>query len=439
MNQFTASLWGDEAFSTILAMKSPWEIIKVVSKDTSPPLHPLLLHYWMQIFGTSEVAIRAMSFSFYLLTILVIFLLGKRLWNTKTGLISAILSAVNPFLFAYAFEGRMYSLLLFTSVLSTYFFLANKKKAYVAATAAALYTHHFSLLVIGVQGLWAIGQATTNFVRKKSSFSRSYWNELWPFGLAFLIYLPWLPILYQQTRMVASGFWLGKPTFSELINLYTTFIIGPNPARIFIVGLGLVLAILILRRWQVKKKRDIYCIVWFFLPIFLIWLFSQFAQSIFFDRYMLAMIPGATLILASRRRGKYSLIILSILIIILGWSSYNYFTHPTRQPFRELASYIKTTRRPDDVLINWNTTAHHIWEMKYYQIPAPIYTGGETQLPFYVGTAQMVPGDIIATLPTSRRLGIVYSGDAGIIEIAGYIRIDERHFGDLTYQLWEKE
>lgn len=438
MNQFTASLWGDEAFSTILAMKSPWDIIKIVSRDTSPPLHPLLLHYWMQIFGTSEIAIRAMSFMFYLLTVFTVFLIGKYLWNAKTGIIAAILSAVNPILFAYAFEGRMYSLLLFTSVLSTYFFLTNKKWAHALITAAALYTHHFSLLVIGVQGLWALVQAMVDLKRKKQFFIQPYWNRLWSFVLAFLIYLPWLPILYQQTRMVASGFWLGKPTFPELIGLYITFMIGPNPARIFIAGLGLILSILILRRWQIKKERDIFCVLWFILPIFLVWLFSQFAQSIFFDRYMLAMIPGAILLISSRRRRKYSLIILTIFTAILAWSSYNYFIHPTRRPFRELADYIKSTRRSDDALINWNTTAHHIWEMKYYQIPAPIYTGGETQLPFYVGTAQMIPGDIIAALPNTPRISIVYSGDAGIIDIPNYLKIDERHFADLTYQLWEK-
>ncbi len=438
MNQFTASLWGDEAFSTILAMKSPMEIIKIVSRDTSPPLHPILLHYWMQAFGTSEVAIRAMSFTFYLLTVLVVFLIGKHLWNTKTGIMSAILSSVNPILFAYAFEGRMYSLLLFTSVLSTYFFLTNKKWAHSLATAAALYTHHFSLLVIGIQGLWAIIQATIDFIRKKDNFFRCYWNQLWPFGLAFLIYLPWLPILYQQTRMVTSGFWLGKPTFVELLGLYTTFIIGPNPSRIFIGGLGLVLSILILRRWQIRKKRDIYCIMWFLLPIFLIWLFSQFAQSIFFDRYMLAMIPGATLLLASRHRGKYSVMILSIFIAILGWSSYNYFTHPTRRPFRELADYIKSTRRPGDFLINWNTTAHHIWEMKYYQIPAPIYTGGETQLPFYVGTALMQAGDVINKFPDAPRLGIIFSGDPGEQIINGYQKVSQKNFEDLTLQWWIK-
>ena len=296
MNQFTASLWGDEAFSTVLAMKSPWDIIKIVSRDTSPPLHPLLLHYWMQIFGTSEIAIRALSFAFYFLTILIIFLIGKHLWNTKTGIISAILSAVNPILFAYAFEGRMYSLLLFTSVLSTYFFLANKKWIHALVTAAALYTHHFSLLVSGVQGLWALIPAIIDLKQKKQFFLKSYWNRLWPFALAFLLYLPWLPILYQQTRMVASGFWLGKPTLLELIGLYTTFVVGPNPARIFIVGLGLVLSILILRRWQIKKKRDIYCIIWFLLPIFLIWLFSQFAQSIFFDSFSALFESGIILL-----------------------------------------------------------------------------------------------------------------------------------------------
>lgn len=438
MNQFTASLWGDEAFSTILAMKSPWDIIQIVSRDTSPPLHPLLLHFWMQIFGTSEIAIRAMSFTFYLLTILAVFFIGKHLWNTKTAIIAAILSAMNPILFAYAFEGRMYSLLLFASVLSTYFFLAGKKWAHALSAAAALYTHHFSLLAIGVQGLWALVQATIDLKRKKQFFIRTYWNRLWSFILAFLLYLPWLPILYRQTRMVTSDFWLAKPTFPELVGIYITFLIGNNPARIYIAGLGLIISVLILRRWQIKKERDIFCLLWFIFPIFLVWLFSQFAQSIFFDRYMLAMIPGAILIISSRLRSKYSLIILAIITVIFTWSSYNYFIHPTRRPFRELADYIKSTRLPGDALINWNTAAHHIWEMKYYQIPAPIYTGGSTELPFYVGTAQMVPGDIIGDLPDAPRIGLVYSGDTGIINIPDYTKIDERHFADLTYQLWEK-
>ena len=81
MNQFTASLWGDEAWAATLAVKSIWEIIKIVSHDTSPPLYYLFLHFWMKIFGTSEAAIRSLSFLFFLATAVVVFFIGRYLWD----------------------------------------------------------------------------------------------------------------------------------------------------------------------------------------------------------------------------------------------------------------------------------------------------------------------------------------------------------------------
>ena len=39
MNQFTASLWGDEGWAVNLAIKPISQIIKIVSRDTSPPFY----------------------------------------------------------------------------------------------------------------------------------------------------------------------------------------------------------------------------------------------------------------------------------------------------------------------------------------------------------------------------------------------------------------
>ena len=123
MNQFTASLWGDEGFAAVLAQKSIPEIVSIVARDTSPPFFYFTLHLWMRIFGTSEVAIRSLSFLYFALLILTVFLIGKLLWNKRTGLLAALLTFTNPFLFRYAFEGRMYSILAFFSTLSMFFYL----------------------------------------------------------------------------------------------------------------------------------------------------------------------------------------------------------------------------------------------------------------------------------------------------------------------------
>ena len=201
MNQFSVSLWGDEAWAATLAVKSLPQIVLTVAKDTSPPLYYLLLHCWLQVFGHSEIAIRSLSFLFFLGTAAAVFLIGKLLWDKKTGLLAALLTLANPFLFTYAFEGRMYSLLALTTCWSVYFFLKKHRPGFILATAAALYTHHFAIFIVVLEGLWTLQE----YCQKRSLPFR----RLVDFSLVFLLYLPWLYPLYYQTSLVASGFWLG--------------------------------------------------------------------------------------------------------------------------------------------------------------------------------------------------------------------------------------
>ena len=110
-NQFTTSLWGDEAFSAVLSKASLLRIIDVSARDTYPPLYNIMEHLWFNLFGSSEIAIRFLSFLFFLLTIFFVYKIGALLWNKKIGLVAAALSFLNPFFFIYAFEGRMYSIM----------------------------------------------------------------------------------------------------------------------------------------------------------------------------------------------------------------------------------------------------------------------------------------------------------------------------------------
>ena len=51
-NQFTASLWGDEAFSAVLSKASLPRIIDVSARDTYPPLYNIVEHLWFNLFGS---------------------------------------------------------------------------------------------------------------------------------------------------------------------------------------------------------------------------------------------------------------------------------------------------------------------------------------------------------------------------------------------------
>ncbi|MBI1863998.1 hypothetical protein HYS03_02190 [Candidatus Woesebacteria bacterium] len=79
-----------------------------------------------------------------------------------------------------------------------------------------------------------------------------------------------------------------------------------------------------------------------------------------------------------------------------------------------------------------NGTAHHLWESKYYGIPAPIYNPGGA-LPYFVGTALMEKVDIVNQLPKKRyiRIGVITSGPVEEVKLPGYNESEVKNFGDL--------
>ncbi len=428
MNQFSASLWGDEAWAATLAIKPIIKIITLVAKDTSPPLYYLLLHTWMKIFGTSEVAIRSLSFLFYLLTALTVFLIGQHLWAKRTGLLAGLLVLVNPFLFTYAFEGRMYALLLLTSTLSVYFFLKKNRLGFILATAAALYTHHFAIFVVAWEGIWRLKEIWGRPFRK---LIRGFSD----FFLVCLLYLPWLYPLYYQISLVGSGFWLGKPSPQTFIEVVGRFLVGPNKGLAQAIALGAVVIALLLRSWLKDKKKSVFLLGWFFAPLVLTYFVSQFFQSIFFDRYLLIVAPAGALLIASLRRKKLTLILILVTVLAIFTVDYHYFLHPHKRPFRKLATFIKE-EASDLTLINYNAAAHHLWESKYYGLKAPIYS--PQPLPFYTGTALMEKDDVIETLPDEEKLGLITSASPEEVIIPGYEIKETKQFESLWFIWLEK-
>ncbi len=426
MTQFDSSLWGDEAWAATLAVKPIWKIITIVSKDTSPPLYYLLLHIWMKIFGTSEPSIRCLSFLFFLAASFFVFLIGKSLWEEeKYPFLTFLLAFLNPFLFRYGFEGRMYSLLLLTTTSSMYFFLKKKWTLYIISTLAALYTHHFSIFLVLTQLFWII----------KGITRKNFFSSLKPYLIIGLGYLPWLYPLYYQTSLVQSGFWLSKPTFKSVIDLFGNFLLGTE--KHFLqkaVFLG-ILFILFFRKFK-DWGKDLFLLSWAIIPITLTFSISLVKSSIFYDRYLLYCVPPIILILVSPRR-TFSLTFIFLVIFSLMVIDWHYFTHPTKRPFRELANYVKENLKPEYGLINYNDQAHHLFESKYYGLNAPIYLP-EGSLPFYTGTALMEEKDIIKILPNKEKIMVISSGDPGKIKLPGYTFEEKIDFKNL-YLLWFKK
>src|SRR4051795_11274664 len=88
---FHEAYWIDEGLSIGIAKHSLLDIPGVLKQDGSPPLYYLLLHFWVGLFGTKEVATHALSLVFSTLTIPVGLWAGWSLFGRWAGIVTGVL------------------------------------------------------------------------------------------------------------------------------------------------------------------------------------------------------------------------------------------------------------------------------------------------------------------------------------------------------------
>jgi 4-amino-4-deoxy-L-arabinose transferase-like glycosyltransferase len=352
-NILTQSLSEPEAFSAMVASKSSVpEIVKIISGHTSPPLWHIFEHLAFQAFGVSEIVIRSLSLAFYLLTAIFLFKIGSLLFSKKTAALATLLTLLNPFFFSFAFEGGMYSTMAAGVAGSMFFFTKSffgeggkwTRVGFIVMTLWALYSHQLSIFAFLIQGLWLIYEISLGRRQTAVRILKSY------IAIAIL-YLPWLYPLYTQTKTFAQGPGLGAPTLFALRDLISEYLaegkktwdykIPYIDVHIYNISLYIVFAVLILKKWWKSIKKTIFMFLWFVGPIGLTWLISQKFQSIFYSSYLLYTIPAAMLILASSR-SKFSIIPLTLLIIVFGIIDIQYFTHPLNPPRSAYSETVKS-------------------------------------------------------------------------------------------------
>ena len=72
-------LWLDEALTVNIARLPLGRMEAALRHDGAPPLYYVLLHLWMRVFGTGDVAVRALSGVFAVATLPALYLAGRRI------------------------------------------------------------------------------------------------------------------------------------------------------------------------------------------------------------------------------------------------------------------------------------------------------------------------------------------------------------------------
>ncbi|WP_408960296.1 glycosyltransferase family 39 protein [Natrinema sp. 74] len=376
------SYWLDEAFSvTTVLSNTPYELlVSVPGNDPHPPFYYLLLAGWTAVFGAGELATRSLSAVAGIATVVVLYGIGRRLFDREVGAIAAVLVAVSPFHVWYSQEVRMYSLLGFLTVLSFYWFVRMQTESppdgtsvraevgYVIATVLLGYTHVFGLFAILAQNAYVFSRYLVRIV-PRSRLTVRRWIALE--GITALLLAPWIVRLFRRTVAAHGGEtsnvgWIPLPTAATIRETFAAYLGGhlfseSFPLLLSLVTVGCLVLAFSSNRWTATDRRDAslnatYVVVlWFVVPILVPVALSHVITPIFVDRYSIGASLAFFLLIANgvRTVSRPSLryVITGMLLIGLALPLPAYYQNDQKEQWRAAATTVESNVDADDVVL----------------------------------------------------------------------------------------
>ncbi len=171
--------------SKIVAKNTFANVIQSTVQDNGNSVaYNILLHLWTNIFGTSDLSARLISFLFSMATLILIFLFSLKRFGAQTAILTLLLFSTNALSIAYSNEARGYSMGIFFTLTATVIywkFVFDEKinkplfkvLLYGVSAGLALLSHYLTGVIFLGHAIYAV-----IFLRKKES-----WKYLFMGGL----------------------------------------------------------------------------------------------------------------------------------------------------------------------------------------------------------------------------------------------------------------
>ena len=357
------SLWSDEGFQYYIATQNSIGKLFQQALSFHPPLSFIVNHLFLRL-GYTDFLLRLPSALFGIASLPILYVLGRELTSKKAAVFAVFVLAFSPFHIWYSQEARMYSQLLFLSLLSSVLLLQALRRGemswwiyYALANAAGTYTHIFMALALAAQFLWV------------ALYYRRHLLPIIVVGFAVaLLFLPWVLLLPWVTGFVhnvsAHGLVLGlasdgRARFSWPAVPYTLFVyaagfsLGPSVAELhadksvhfiltFLPSITVVMSVSVVLLgigiWAVNKcfgaRAAVFCLLGLFIPLLGTALYSLTPRGGFNVRYTVTAFPyfcvlvGTALAFLIRASKMFGVVAIVTLIGISAASLYNHFTNP---------------------------------------------------------------------------------------------------------------
>jgi hypothetical protein len=383
--------WYDEVFAAMYT--------KFPSASWNPVLYWDILSAWAKTFGVSELSLRFLPMLFSFLTTVVVFLLGKELFDRKTALFSTWLIALSPFHLWYAQEARDYAMVVFVGTLASYvLFMALKQSsfkkwgAFVLLSLAGAYMNYFYLFLLAAQSLYVF--YVSQFRIRKVFF---------PFLLVAAVYSlrPVESLQGKFSAFLKGALWIPRPDWQSMPITLQDYLLGYNgTAFLYTLASCAALAAFIHLFFIARKKKDMqpnisFCVFLFMIPILSVFLFSKLFFSVYLTRGLLLFSPYFYLLIAyavMEWRREVRAVMAAILIGISSCGAYLYFADHWYLPFEyHVGAYLKKPVRPVVDYLSAHVGENDIVALtSLSMLPGIVFYSNERFQPYYLRSPQVL-------------------------------------------------
>ncbi len=352
-------LWHDEALTAISSVKSLPELVSFQLYIGHSPLYLLIIKPFVLLFGNSELVLRLSSVIFGVLAIYAMYLLVSRLFEDKWILYtSSVLFAFSALQIHFSQEARPYTMIVFFSILSFYYFVkALDENAfrdwalYAVTTIFAVYLSVAALPILAVQFVYTL-------IKKRGSFGFNL-----AFVLIIIIYLPMI-IFYMKMGRLYFMQWVGPLSLTTFSNLFFGYLLIPIPVPqtgiisssyafsmkflsfVLLLPLAAGISLAIRKRGSRESFSVLLLWLWIVIPLALEIIYSLFFQPIIgLRRYLIAFSPALYMLLSHgvwvmSPKGKRKGMCIA-LIVLFSVPLLSFYSIPKREDWRGAITYMK--------------------------------------------------------------------------------------------------
>lgn len=362
-------------------------------------LYYILLRIWMSI-AQSDIWLRSLSIVFALASIYTLYYFVKQVFNRETALLSSFLLSISPIFINHAQEVRFYILTLFLTLLGSihlYYYFSHRDRSgkkhisrfiWIISRVLACYTTPLSFVFV----IADICLFLVYFLIQEERLSYKNISKLAVnYSLILFSIIPVFISVYgdsQNHKLTPQ-----TPGLIDIFRQLTTLMIyshppSPKPMVFFLRFVLAIVLVILIRSFFCKTHRKpiLAMAIWAFVPILIVFVFSNVFYSIWISRYVLSSLPYLLILLSLgliecwKQFKPLTIIAFVLYLSALGLDLKRYYSTTDRyigiyDQYRNIAFHICRNPKKGEFVL-WSTIDHEQMTIPfthYCDFDFPIY------------------------------------------------------------------